>query len=153
MMGQVRKYSERLLVIWPHNMHIKQAGLEVMLQTYIQEVVGSDLGWDTSYCDWGSSWLFLVPQGRFWNTTSTGLWPLSPKSFLIHHLFTYLFIILTNRHYIVSIWKPSSANGEKICTPFFSQALSRNCFYTICYPWCFIDSNQHAQDSGRLFKI
>jgi hypothetical protein len=61
MVGQVRKDSERLLVIWPHNMTTKRAGLKLMLQTY------SGSGWFWSGLGHQLSWLrfcmaFLSPS-------------------------------------------------------------------------------------------
>jgi hypothetical protein len=40
----------------------KQVGLEVMLYTCVPEMLSLNLGWDTSYPDWGFVLVFLSPS-------------------------------------------------------------------------------------------
>jgi hypothetical protein len=45
-----------------HHAYTKGTGLSVTLLTHIQEVLGLNLGWDSSSPDWGLSWVSSVPS-------------------------------------------------------------------------------------------
>jgi hypothetical protein len=47
----------------------EQAGVAVTLWTYIRDVPGSNLGWETGYLDCGFSLLSSVPPGKCWDGT------------------------------------------------------------------------------------
>jgi hypothetical protein len=62
----------------------EQAGVAVMLCTYIQEVFGSNLGRDPDYHDCGFSPFSSIPPDKYQNSKSIRQRPLPSKSFPIH---------------------------------------------------------------------
>jgi hypothetical protein len=61
-------------------------------------VLSSNLGWDISYSDRGSSWFSSIPTGMCWHSTLIRPWPHPSKSFPIHLSFYHstLYSLATN---------------------------------------------------------
>jgi hypothetical protein len=126
MMGQARKAPKDC---WSSDPTICTPNIETMLKTYIQEVVDSYLGWDTSYCDWG---LYGFPQSL---KASSGILPqLGFDPFLP---IPCLFIICLSSYQLalcsVNMKKHHQPTWKKIMhSHFFCQTLNINCFDTFC---------------------
>jgi hypothetical protein len=67
------------------------AGIE---KTWILEVFSLDLGWDTTYPDWGILWFYPVPPGC-WGWTLIISWPLPSQSFSIHPIIWHYSLNIT----------------------------------------------------------
>lgn len=71
--------------------HTKQAGLEVMLQTLVWEVLLSIFGQETRYSEWDFCGFHLSLE-KCQNSTSVRRHPLPSKSFVIHVCFYHLML-------------------------------------------------------------
>jgi hypothetical protein len=77
-----------------------QVGVALILYTYMAEVLcSSNLSWDTSYPDWGFSWLFWITPGKCQDSLWVGHDPVPSKSFPSHlsscHSELYIVKLLT----------------------------------------------------------
>lgn len=70
-------------------------GLAFLL--YVWEISGSNLDQDTGYCDWGSSYFFLVPPGNFWDGDTIATFRIFSNLLFIN--------LIIRRHVVWATWQ------------------------------------------------